>query len=175
MNTKLFLLSAMVLLAGCSEKHGDLHAWMAQERNAAKQNIQPIEPLAPIEPVTYSVPAFSGPNAFSLQRMKAAYQNNNAPDFNRPKELLENYSLENLKYVGSIGSSGNFSGLIEVQVEGKKHIYTVKPGNYLGQHFGRITRITHDTIYINETVEDIQGEWVSRTVELQAAVSADSN
>ena len=150
MKVKLFLMSALVL-AGCSEQYGDLQEWMSQARAEAKTKVSPVEPLAPIEPVTYFAPQITGPNAFNMQRMKAAFQNGNAPDLNRSKELLENYSLENL---------------IEIQVNGEPHVYTVKPGNYLGQNFGRISKITADKIDLVETVEDTYGNWVNRPAEL---------
>ena len=90
------LLASLFILSACSGEHDDLNSWMQQTRQEAKSKIRPPEPVAPVERVTYFPPQFSGPNAYSVQRMKAAYQNSNAPDLNRPKELLENYSLENI-------------------------------------------------------------------------------
>ena len=162
MKVKLVLMSALVL-AGCSEKYGDLHEWMNQTRADAKTKVRPAEPPAPLEPVTYFAPQQSGPNAYSMQRMKAAFQNGSAPNLNRTKELLENYSLENLRYVGSIGSKNALSALIEVDVNGQPHVYTVRPGNYLGQ-------ITADRIGIVETVEDTFGNWVNRDAELTLTI-----
>lgn len=173
MKAKLFLMSALVL-AGCSEQYGDLQSWMQETRNEAKSKIRPAEPPAPIEPVTYFPPQTSGPNAFNAQRLKAAFQNNNAPDLQRNKELLENYSLENLRYVGSIGSGNNLSALIEVEVNGEPHVYTVKQGNHLGQNFGRIAKITPDKIDIIETVEDTYGNWVNRPTELLPSASTEA-
>ena len=161
MKVKLVLMSALVL-AGCSEKYGDLHEWMNQTRADAKTKVRPA--------VTYFAPQQSGPNAYSMQRMKAAFQNGSAPNLNRTKELLENYSLENLRYVGSIGSKNALSALIEVDVNGQPHVYTVRPGNYLGQNFGRITKITTDRIGIVETVEDTFGNWVNRDAELTLTI-----
>ena len=171
MKVKLVLMSALVL-TGCSEKYGDLQAWMSQARADAKAKVRSIEPPALLEPVTYFAPQQSGPNAYSMQRMKAAFQNGNAPNLNRTKELLENYSLENLRYVGSIGTVSALSALIEVEVNGQKHVYTVRSGNHLGQNFGRITKITTDKIEIVETVEDSSGNWVDRDAELTLAVDS---
>ncbi|MCG6504941.1 MAG: pilin assembly protein [Neisseria sp.] len=156
------LLASLFILSACSGEHDDLNSWMQQTRQEAKSKIRPPEPVAPVERVTYFPPQFSGPNAYSVQRMKAAYQNSNAPDLNRPKELLENYSLENLKYVGSIGTARSLSALIEVD----GHVYTVTPGKHLGQNFGRVSRITPDKIDIVEVVEDTFGNWVNRPAEL---------
>ena len=172
MKVKLILMSAALVLTGCSEKYGDLQAWMSQTRVDAKTKMRSAEPPAPLEPVTYFAPQQSGPNAYSMQRMKAAFQNGNTPNLNRTKELLENYSLENLRYVGSIGTANALSALIEVEVNGQNHVYTVRPGNHLGQNFGRITKITTDKIEIVETVEDSSGNWVDRDAELTLAVDS---
>ena len=170
MKVKLVLMSALVL-AGCSEKYGDLHEWMNQTRADAKTKVRPAEPPAPLEPVTYFAPQQSGPNAYSMQRMKAAFQNGSAPNLNRTKELLENYSLENLKYVGSIGAPKALSAMIEVE----GHVYKVNVGNHLGQNFGRITQITPDAIKIVEIVEDVFGNWSNRKTEILLDGTADSS
>ena len=81
---------------------------------------------------------------------------------NRPKELLENYSLENLNYVGSIGAGKALSAMIEVE----GHVYTVNVGNHVGQNFGRIVRITPDVIKVVEVVEDASGNWTNREAEI---------
>ena len=70
--------------------------------------------------------------------------------------------MENLKYVGSIGTARSLSALIEVD----GHVYTVTPGKHLGQNFGRVSRITPDKIDIVEVVEDTFGNWVNRPAEL---------
>ena len=46
MKVKLVLMSALVL-AGCSEKYGDLHEWMNKTREDAKTKVRPAEPPAP--------------------------------------------------------------------------------------------------------------------------------
>ena len=46
-------------------------------------------------------------------------------------------------------------------------LYQVKPGDYLGQNFGRITRITETELALREVVQDAAGEWIERTVTLQ--------
>ena len=161
----LLILSSLVVLSACSEEHGDLQEWMNTTRKAAKQKIRPPEKPAPVERVTYFAPPSSGPNAFNLQRMQAAYQNGNAPDLNRPKEVLENFSLENLKYIGSMNSGNGLSALVEAD----GHTYTIKPGNHVGQNFGRVVSITPETIKIVETVEDTYGKWVDQPNELKRA------
>lgn len=165
MKVKLLLISSLIALSACSEEHGDLQSWMSNTRKAAKSKIKPAEKPAPVERVTYFAPPTSGPNAFDVQRLKAAYPNGNVPDLNRTKEILENFSLENLKYVGSIGANGKLSAMINA--DGR--VYTVRVGNRLGQNFGRVVAITPDLIKIVETVEDTSGKWIDRETELLKA------
>jgi type IV pilus assembly protein PilP len=46
-------------------------------------------------------------------------------------------------------------------------LYQVKPGDYLGQNYGRITRITETQIVLREIVQDAAGEWIERPASLQ--------
>jgi type IV pilus assembly protein PilP len=45
--------------------------------------------------------------------------------------------------------------------------YNVKAGDYLGQNFGRITKITETDITLREVVQDAAGEWIERLSTLQ--------
>ena len=46
-------------------------------------------------------------------------------------------------------------------------LYHVRTGNYLGQNYGRITKITETEVSLREIVQDSGGEWVERTASLQ--------
>ena len=170
MNIKILLMVSLVAVSACSEEYSDLQSWMSQTRQEAKSHLKPVEPPKKIEPVTYFAPPSVGVDAFNPQRMKAAFQNAHNPNLSRPKEILENYGLDSLKYVGYIGSGSRLRALI--QVDG--HVYTVGVGNYLGQNFGQIVRITPDAIQIAEQVEDVYGKWTRRDTKLSLNGSADS-
>lgn len=165
MKTKLLLLLPMVMLAtACSEEHDDLQVWMKDTQQTAKSKMKP--PVAPeaVERVSYADPAPQNPHAFDIRRMlpnigqEVRINTANLPDLNRPKELLENYSLSQLKFVGTIGSGNALSALVEAEGQ----VYTVKLGNYLGQNYGRVVKITSDEITLRETIEDTQKGWVPR-------------
>jgi len=111
-------------------------------------------------------------NAFDSRRLDTAPKGGNAPDVNRPKETLEAFSLENMAFVGTLQSGGKVSGFIKVN----DHVYTVYPGNYIGQNYGRIQSITEDKIILTEQVEDSYGNWVYRKAELPlSSKEADSS
>jgi len=65
--------------------------------------------------------------------------------------------------VGSIVKAGQPVALVRVD----KLLYQVKPGNYLGMNFGRVSKITETEITLREIVQDAVGEWIERTATLQ--------
>jgi type IV pilus assembly protein PilP len=46
-------------------------------------------------------------------------------------------------------------------------LYQVKLGNYLGEHYGRVTKITETEVTLREIVQDAVGEWIERVATLQ--------
>ena len=59
---------------------------------------------------------------------------------------------------------GGFYGLVQSK-DGLVH--KVQPGNYLGQNYGRVTRISETEIVLREIVQDAAGEWTERPATLQ--------
>ncbi|UOO76760.1 pilus assembly protein PilP [Neisseria sp. Dent CA1/247] len=167
---KTLLLAGILAASACTSSHDDLSQWMKETRQQAKSKIIPFEAPAAIQAKTYTAPNFSGLNAFDSKRLIAMQQGANAPNNNRPKEILESFSLENLKYVGSLTKGKQTSGYIEAN----GHVYTVLPGNYIGQNHGRIQSIIADKILITELVEDSNGNWTYRKAELLLS-SSDNN
>ncbi|KPN73897.1 MULTISPECIES: pilus assembly protein PilP [Neisseria] len=159
---KTLLLAGILAVSACTSSHDDLTKWMRDTRQQAKSKIIPFEAPAAIQAKNYTAPNFSGLHAFDSKRLVAMQQGANAPNNNRAKEVLESYSLENLKYVGSLTKGKQTSGYVEAN----GHVYTVLPGNYIGQNHGRIQSITADKILITELVEDSYGNWAYRKAEL---------
>lgn len=153
---KYLLWTCMFILAACSDQNEDLVNWMTETSQQAKTRIsKPKEAKLNLQP-SYTPPPQPTLNMFDPAKLKVDMQGANAPNPNRPKEILENYPLDELRYVGLIKST-NKSPSAFVQVNG--HVYTVTIGNYLGQNYGRITAITPDEIIISELLEDATGSW----------------
>jgi len=51
-----------------------------------------------------------------------------------------------------------------VHVDGS--LYQVRAGNYLGQNFGVITKITESEVVLKELVQDAAGDWIERVSSL---------
>ena len=46
-------------------------------------------------------------------------------------------------------------------------LYQVKQGDYIGQNYGKITKISETDVSLREIVQDAAGEWIERTSALQ--------
>ena len=81
----------------------------------------------------------------------------------RRKEALESIPLDSMSMVGLMDRGGRRVALIKVD----KLLYQVGVGQYLGQNFGRVTRISEHELVLREIVQDPAGDWVERQATLQ--------
>jgi len=86
-----------------------------------------------------------------------------APELARRKEPLEAFPLDSMALVGSLVQAGKPVALVKVD----SLLYQVRPGNYLGQNYGRVTKINETEVTLREIVQDAVGEWIERTATLQ--------
>jgi type IV pilus assembly protein PilP len=86
-----------------------------------------------------------------------------AAEINRRKEPLEAYPLDSMSMVGSVTKQARPYALLRVD----NLLYQVKAGDYLGQNYGKITKISETDISLREIVQDAAGEWIERTSSLQ--------
>lgn len=156
---KIFLLMCSLGLVACSGPNEDLQNWMQNVRqHSATQKIKPTQSNLVLQS-DYTPPPQPAMNAFDPARLKMGAHGRNAPNLNRPKQILENFSLDSLHYVGQI-SSHNQPTSAFIEVDG--HVYTAYVGNYIGQDYGRIVAITPNEIIFTEQIEDATGDWVNR-------------
>ncbi len=173
MKVKLMTIAALLTLMGCSP-HGDLEEWVQNTQKEALAKRLPKTAQEPVILESYNPPAFTGLHAFDSQRLKdvknSDSQDENAPDRNRPKEVLENFDIDATEYVGSLTKNG--SAVAYIRADG--YTYTIKVGNYIGTNFGRLIKIEPDQLVLEETVEDADGKWSKReaTIPLSGSDSA---
>lgn len=162
------LCTALALLAGCSANEDELRAWMDQQRREVKPNVTPLAAPTAFTPEPYGSVAAVDP--FSTQKLSVAIkqearQPNSllASELNRRKEPLEAYPLDSMSMVGSVARGGQPFALLRVD----SLLYQVKVGDYLGQNYGRVTRIAETEVSLREIVQDAAGEWIERAASLQ--------
>lgn len=165
-------LAAALLLSACGDPGPEqAMAWIAQERAKLQPKVDPLpEPKAYL-PENFSADPRNDP--FSLQRLSKALGASSpgartansaliAPELTRRKEALEALPLTSIAMVGSLIRSGQPVAL--VRADGLLH--QVRVGNYLGQNYGRITRISESEVVLREIVQDAAGEWTERVANL---------
>lgn len=156
-----FLLSALCLTACSGGEQEELRQWMKEETKDFRGKIPPLPQVKPYEAVPYDAAGLVDPfkSAKMLIDAKQGGGGGLQPDMNRPKEPLESYPLESIKYVGSLTKNRQTHGI--VQVDGTLH--QVRTGSYLGQNFGIITKLSETEMTLRELVQDPAGDWVERT------------
>ena len=60
--------------------------------------------------------------------------------------------------VGHMTNGRNDFALLQVEAM----VYQARGGNYAGQNFGRIVRVTESEVTLKELVQDAAGDWVER-------------
>ena len=161
--------SGLVLVLGaCGGDTQELQAWMDQQRREVRPNVQPLAAPKKFDPAPYDAGQLVDP--FSTQKLNVAitqeaHQPNSllASELNRRREPLESFPLDSMSMVGSVGRGGQQFALLKVD----NLLYQVKNGDYVGQNYGKITKITETEIALREIVQDAAGEWTERTSSLQ--------
>ena len=161
MRTIAVALVSVVLVACSSGENEDLRQWMNDAAKDIKGKIPPLPQVKPYEPVPYDVGNLIDPfkSAKIGTEQKKSGGSGMRPDLDRPREPLEAYPLESLKYVG-VMTRKNVSFAI-VQVDGS--LYQVRANNYMGQNFGVVTKISESEVTLKELVQDSAGDWVERS------------
>ena len=169
---RLALVVPLLGLVACSNSEQDeLQQWMTEQRSQTKPKITPISEPKKFTPQAYSEGGALEP--FSNQKLTLALKRDSnqatsnaaliAPELARRKEALEAFPLDAMAMVGSINKQGKPVALVRVD----NLLYQVRSGNYLGQNYGRITRIGETEVALREIVQDAAGEWIERTATLQ--------
>jgi len=170
---KITLAASFCLVAGsltaCSGNNKeDLHSYVEQVKSRQHTKIEPLPEFAPYETHLYSAAGdrdpFTAP-VYSAPRAQVASNTGTGivPDFNRSREPLESEPLDSLRMVGTLERDGNAWALVRMS---DSTIHRVKPGNYLGQNFGKIIQITESEVELTEIVPDGLGGWMERQAAL---------
>lgn len=155
-------------LGACGDGIDELVQWTEQKRRDAKPNVPKLQPPKKFDPEPYGSAQAVEP--FSQQKLVVALKQEArqmnpllANELTRRKEPLEAYPLDSMTMVGSFIKTGAPFALLRVD----NLLYQVKVGDYLGQNYGRITKIGETDIALREVVQDAAGEWTERISSLQ--------
>lgn len=159
----LFLgLLASTTLAGCSAGFDDVESQMEAIRQKPRGRVDPPPEFTPMPTYTYAAHQLRSPFAppASVDLQMVASGNKVEPDLNRPQEYLERFSLEALRFKGTLQRPDG--PLFAIIVDGNGSSQRVKVGNYLGKNQGKIVDITPTQVAVVEIVPDGRDGWVER-------------
>lgn len=167
--SKALLVVLLLTLAGCGDSDiQELKQWMADVKKQTPRAVQKLS-----EPKKFTPFAYDNKNEidpFSPDKLLAALAKQQSssgtglkPDLDRRKEPLESYPLDTIKMVGSLQKAGLNYAILQAD----KAVFRAKVGNYLGQNFGMITKITDTEVDLKEIVRDASGEWTEREAKLE--------
>jgi type IV pilus assembly protein PilP len=169
----LVLLGTLGGLTACTSGQEELQQWIEQQRREVKPNVTPLSAPKKFNPQPYL--AVNGVEPFSTQKLTVAIkqearQSNSllAAEINRRREPLESYPIDSMRMVGSVAKRGEPYALLKVD----NLLYQVRLGNYIGQNYGKITKISETDVTYREIVQDAAGEWTERMSSLQLQETA---
>lgn len=155
---------ATLALTGCgrsvTSSYGNapnLEKWVAEVRTRPAPPLDPLPIMQQFATFEYAAQSLRDPftNAFTDQSGGSGPR----PDPNRRRQTLEQFPLDSLDMVGTLGRG---SGLVALVMAPDKVTYRVRPGVYLGQNDGRVTAVYEDRIELVELVPDGAGGWLER-------------
>lgn len=170
----LMLVSAQLAACGAAGE-AEIRQWMADVRQGMKPTTEPVPAPKEFTPYAYDSRGLVDPfdaqkvvMAVARQQQARSTGSSIRPDLDRRRETLEGFSLDQIRMVGMMKQRGTNVALLETG--GATHL--VRVGNYVGQNFGLVTRITETEVQLKEIVQDAAGEWVERPAKLELQESA---
>lgn len=162
-NSLRLLMTGVLLgaLAGCGPDTRELQAYIDEVMTRPGGRIEPLPEIQPAPSYVYHANERRSPFIPDTPEQMVGSNPDavEGPDPNRPREYLEQFSLDTLEMVGTLrGQSGNF-GLVQT-TDGLVHRVTV--GNHIGQNYGRITSISESEIQLVEIIPDGLGSFLER-------------
>lgn len=158
------LLSVCLLLTACGDGKGDdLDQFIREAGSDMHARIEPLPEVKPYTAATYNADgALNDPfKARKIVNSRSSLQ----PNMNRPREPLEAFPLESLKFVGSLSKDKLKYALI---LTPENLVQQIKVGGYMGQNFGKVTDISENGVTLMEIIQDeLSGDWIERTTSIE--------
>ncbi|MFS8136943.1 MAG: pilus assembly protein PilP [Thermomonas sp.] len=145
-----------VALSACAGGNSDLQKWVAEVKARPAPPLEPLPVMQQFETFEYAAQNLRDP--FS-EEFNGSGGSGPRPDPGRRKQTLEQFPLDSLNMVGTLGRG---AGSVALVMAPDKVTYRVRPGVYLGQSDGRVTAVYEDRIELIELVPDGAGGWLER-------------
>lgn len=167
-------LSLCLMLSACAPNDQDVQRELQSAVLQVKGSIPSLPVLKPYTATQYKLQDMAdpfGPAKAQLAGRLEGKKDVGRPDQGRPRQPLEAFALESMELNGTIIERGVVNALISFH----DNLYTVKKGEYMGQNYGRIMKITDTEVILLESVQEATGEWTERENRLAVGVVGKSS
>lgn len=159
---------AALTLSACGGANDDLRAYIDEVKARPGGRIEPLPPVQPAPSFKYEPGTRRSPFTPDSPQRRVSNDPNavDGPDRNRPREYLEQFPLDTLRMVGTLGDRRASFGLVQT-ADGLVHRVAV--GNHLGQNYGRIVAVSDSAIQLVEIISDGLGGFLERPAAIALA------
>lgn len=157
----------MLPLSGCLwvDDTQDLQRYTREQQARPSGKIEPLPTFKPYESFVYEGASLRDPFRpmvrITSEREELTGNDAIQPDTERPKEYLEEFSIDELNMVGVITEPGG-STLWALIKDPNKEVHRVLAGNYLGNDYGEVTDISERELQLVEIISNGRGGWMKR-------------
>jgi len=159
---------AYLVLSGCDASNGfsDLDRFMKEADSAPRGRIDALPEVKVYRAFTYSAAnrrsPFLPPEDVVVNEVKIQKdQSNVKPNLDRVPEVLESFSLGQLKMVGTLQRNEN-DLLWALIADNDGSVHMTKVGQYMGKNHGQIINIKTGRLDLMEIVPNGYGGWLER-------------
>ena len=147
-------------LVACGGGKGDLEKWVAEVKARPAPPLDPLPVMQQFETFEYAAHGMRDPFSDAFVGTGGSGPR---PDAARRRQTLEQFPLDSLDMVGTLGTARSLVALVMAP---DKVTYRVRPGAYMGQSDGRVTAVYEDRIELVELVPDGAGGWLERPAQI---------
>lgn len=152
---------SLLTLSGCvTNDMSDLQAYVQKTKATYKGKVEPLPEFKTHPPYAYDAQDIRDPfkPVVDIEVFSGPYRGPR-PDENRPREPLEEFSLDSLRMVGTLAQKESEWILIK-DPDGLLHRVSV--GHYMGKNYGKVLSISEEEVLLLELVTDKKGGWEER-------------
>ena len=157
----ILIIASLLFLSGCvSNEMGDLRAYVQKTKATYKGKVDPLPEFKQSPPYAYAAMDIRDPfkPVVDIEVFSGPYRGPR-PDENRPREPLEEFSLDSLRMVGTLAQKESEWILIK-DPDGLLHRVSI--GHYMGKNYGKVTAISEEEVTLVELVSDKNNGWKER-------------
>ena len=158
----IIVLTALMLIGCAEQRMDDLQRFVENVHKDKKPRIEPLPRIKPHETFTYTASKLSDPFStgnLAQSQPAAAAGSGLSPNLARRKEPLEQFPLDSLSMVGTLSRGETIWAVIRAPDD---TIHRAQAGNYLGQNYGEIQKVTDGKLFVNELVSGGNNNWIER-------------